>query len=53
MIKRYENVERMLFDGVGEYDIPVLDPVIFSELTEFISSSRNNDERPCICHGKC
>jgi len=37
MIKRYENAERMLFDGVGEYGIPVLDPVIFSELTEFIS----------------
>lgn len=27
--KRYENLERMVFDGVGEYGIPTLKPVDF------------------------
>lgn len=34
--KRYENLERMVFDGVGEYGIPTLEPVDFDGDTEFI-----------------
>ena len=34
--KRYENLERMVFDGVGEYGIPTLKPVDFEGDTEFI-----------------
>ena len=34
--KRYENLERMVFDGVGEYGIPTLKPVDFDGDTEFI-----------------
>ena len=37
MIKRYENIERMLFDGVGEYNIPALDAVSFTKDTEFLA----------------
>lgn len=34
--KRYENLERMVFEGVGEYGIPTLEPVDFGGDTEFI-----------------
>lgn len=34
--KRYENLERMVFDGVGEYGILTLKPVDFDGDTEFI-----------------
>lgn len=34
--KRYENLERMVFDGVGEYGMPTLEPVDFDGDTEFI-----------------
>ena len=34
--KRYENLERMVFEGVGEYGIPILEPVDFGGDTEFI-----------------
>lgn len=34
--KRYENLERMVFDGVGEYGIPTLKPVDFDGDTEFV-----------------
>ena len=34
--KRYENLERMVFEGVGEYGIPTLKPVDFDGDTEFI-----------------
>lgn len=33
--RNYENAQRMLFDGVGQYDIPELEPVQFDN-AEFI-----------------
>lgn len=35
--RNYENLERSIFDGVGEFDIPPLQPVRFSGECEFIS----------------
>ena len=36
MVKRWENIERADFLGVGEYDIPTIEPVEFSGNTKFI-----------------
>lgn len=36
MVKRWENFERADFLGVGEYDIPTIEPVEFSGNTKFI-----------------
>lgn len=36
MVKRWENIERADFLGVGEYDIPTIEPVKFSGNTKFI-----------------
>ena len=33
--RNYENVQRMLFDGIGEYDIPQIEPTQFNN-AEFI-----------------
>ena len=33
--RNYENAQRMLFDGVGQYDIPEIDPTQFNN-AEFI-----------------
>ena len=33
--RNYENAQRILFDGVGQYDIPELEPVQFDN-AEFI-----------------
>lgn len=33
--RNYENIQRVLFDGVGEYNIPVIEPIEF-ESTDFI-----------------
>ena len=35
--RNYENLERRIFDGVGEYDIPELKPTHFDGNCEFIS----------------
>lgn len=35
-MKRYENIERMNFEGAGEYGIPAIEPVNLSGDTEFI-----------------
>lgn len=35
--RNYENLERRIFDGVGQYGIPKLEPVQFIETCEFIS----------------
>lgn len=35
--RNYENVQRMLFDGVGRYDIPEIEPKQFDN-AEFIGS---------------
>ena len=35
-MKRYENIERMNFEGAGEYGIPTIEPVNLSGDTEFI-----------------
>lgn len=34
--QRYENLERRIFDGVGEYGIPELQPTLFEGESEFI-----------------
>lgn len=34
--RNYENLQRRIFKGVGEYDIPMLEPVHFQEDCEFI-----------------
>lgn len=36
-IRNYENLERRIFDGVGEYGIPQLEPAYFDGWCEFIS----------------
>lgn len=36
MIKRYENIERARFEGVGDYDIPTLEKTDFDSGVEFI-----------------
>lgn len=35
-MKRYENIERMQFEGVGEYGIPTLEKTDLKEEIEFI-----------------
>lgn len=37
--KRYENLERMVFEGVGEYGIPTLKPVDFDGDTQSLFHS--------------
>lgn len=38
MMKRYENIERARFEGVGDYDIPTLEKKTdFDSGVEFIS----------------
>lgn len=34
--RNYENLERRMFDGVGEYDIPKLEPTTFKENCDFM-----------------
>lgn len=36
MIKRYENIERARFEGVGDYDVPTLEKTDFDSRVEFI-----------------
>ena len=43
--KRYENLERMVFDGVGEYGIPTLKPVDFDGDTEFMQQQVRIEKR--------
>lgn len=35
--RNYENLERRMFDGVGEYDIPKLEPTTFKENCDFMA----------------
>lgn len=36
MEKRYENAEKQIFDGIGKYDIPMIEPIVVTEECEFI-----------------
>lgn len=36
-MKRYDNLEKRIFEGVGEYGIPELAPTQFESGCEFIS----------------
>jgi hypothetical protein len=48
--RNYENLERRIFDGVGQYGIPKLEPVQYDGPCEFISF---NYSRSCQeCEGK-
>lgn len=38
--RNYENVQRMLFDGIGRYDIPEIEPTHFDN-AEFIGAKRS------------
>lgn len=35
--RNYENLNKMIFDGIGQYDIPYIEPVHFEGMPEFIS----------------
>lgn len=57
MVKRWENIERADFLGVGEYDIPTIEPVEFSGNTKFIpfnyaASCKKREDKSihCIFH---
>lgn len=50
MIKRYENLEKRIFDGIGEYGIPEIKPTTFESGCEFISfnyakSCKNREDK--------
>lgn len=39
-MRNYENLEKRIYDGVGAFDIPRLEPAQFNEKCEFISFSQ-------------
>lgn len=44
--RNYENVQRMLFDGVGRYDIPEIEPTQFDN-AEFIGFNYAKSAKNC------
>ncbi len=44
--RNYENVQRMLFDGVGRYDIPEIEPTQFDN-AEFVGSNYAKSTKNC------
>lgn len=44
--RNYENVQRMLFDGVGQYDIPEIEPTQFDN-AEFIGFNYAKSAKNC------
>ena len=44
--RNYENVQRMLFDGIGRYDIPELEPTQFDN-AEFIGFNYAKSAKNC------
>lgn len=43
--QNYENLQRRIFDGVGEYDIPQIKPIMYDGNCEFIGFNYAKSEK--------